>query len=74
LDTLRPWTSPEYLGQLVTVDLANVPAAQPIGPARLTAHDSDTATVEIALTTLRLQLQLVRTPAGWQVTDATTAR
>ncbi|HEY4021695.1 MAG TPA: hypothetical protein VGM75_23610 [Pseudonocardiaceae bacterium] len=73
LAQLQPYTEPEILPQLATVDLANIPATQVTGPA--TAINSYTSSVVALLPTNggNLQITVVSTPQGWQVSDYTNA-
>jgi hypothetical protein len=70
---LQPYTEPEILPQLATVNLANIPATQVTGPA--TAITSYTSSVVALLPTNggNLQVTVVSTPQGWQVSDYTNA-
>jgi hypothetical protein len=73
LAQLQPYTEPEILPQLATVDLANIPATQVTGPA--TSINSYTSSVVALLPTNggNLQITVVSTPQGWQVSDYTNA-
>ena len=69
LAQLQPYTEPEILAQLASVNLANIPATQVTGPA--TAITSYTSSVVALLPTNggNLQITVVSTPQGWQVSD-----
>ncbi len=69
LTQLQPYTEPEILAQLASVNLANIPATQVTGPA--TAITSYTSSVVALLPTNggNLQITVVSTPQGWQVSD-----
>jgi hypothetical protein len=73
LAQLQPYTEPEFLPQLATVDLTNIPATQVTGPA--TAINSYTSSVVALLPTNggNLQITVVSTPQGWQVSAYTNA-
>ena len=73
LAQLQPYTEPEILAQLATVNLANIPATQVTGPA--TAITSYTSSVVALLPTNggNLQITVVSTPQGWLVSDYTNA-
>jgi hypothetical protein len=73
LAQLQPYTEPEILPQLATIDLANIPATQVTGPA--TSITSYTSSVVALLPTNggNLQITVVSTPQGWQVSDYTNA-
>ena len=73
LAQLQPYTEPEILPQLGTVDLANIPATQVTGPA--TAISSYTSSVVALLPTNggNLQITVVSTTQGWQVSDYSNA-
>jgi hypothetical protein len=71
LAQLQPYTEPEILPQLATVDLANIPATQVTGaPVVVTSY---TSSVVATLPTNggNLQITVVSTPQGWQVSDYT---
>lgn len=68
---LKPFTTEEYLGLLTTTDPANVPTATTIpGPVTVTSNNSTSATVGVAVGTTAVRLALIRTPAGWRVSNA----
>ncbi|HEV3356833.1 MAG TPA: hypothetical protein VG247_08555 [Pseudonocardiaceae bacterium] len=69
LAQLQPYTEPEILAQLASVNLANIPATQVTGPA--SAITSYTSSVVALLPTNggNLQITVVSTPQGWQVSD-----
>ncbi len=69
LAQLQPYTEPEILAQLASVDLTNIPATQVTGPA--SAITSYTSSVVALLPTNggNLQITVVSTPQGWQVSD-----
>ena len=71
LAQLQPYTEPEILPQLGTVDLANIPATQVTGAP--TVINSYTSSVVATLPTNggNLQITVVSTPQGWQVSDYT---
>jgi hypothetical protein len=73
LAQLQPYTEPEFLPQLASVNLANIPATQVTGPA--TAITSYTSSVVALLPTNggNLQITVVSTPQGWQVSAYTDA-
>ena len=73
LAQLQPYTEPEILAQLATVDLANIPATQVTGPP--TAVTSYTSSVIAQLPTNggNLQITVVSTPQGWLVSDYSNA-
>lgn len=73
LAQLQPYTEPEFLPQLATVNLANIPATQVTGPA--TSITSYTSSVVALLPTNggNLQITVVSTPQGWQVSAYTKA-
>jgi hypothetical protein len=73
LAQLQPYTEPEFLPQLATVNLANIPATQVTGPA--TSITSYTSSVVALLPTNggNLQITVVSTPQGWQVSAYTEA-
>jgi hypothetical protein len=69
LAQLQPYTEPEILAQLASVNLANIPATQVTGQAA--AISSYTSSVVALLPTNggNLQITVVSTPQGWQVSD-----
>jgi hypothetical protein len=73
LGQLAPYTEPEFLPQLSSVNLANIPATQVTGPA--SAISSYTSSVVALLPTNggNLQITVVSTPQGWQVSAYTEA-
>jgi hypothetical protein len=73
LAQLQPYTEPEILPQLSSVDLANIPATQVTGPA--TAITSYTSSVVALLPTNggNLTITVVSTPQGWLVSDYSNA-
>ncbi|HJP74046.1 MAG TPA: hypothetical protein VJ914_07245 [Pseudonocardiaceae bacterium] len=73
LAQLQPYTEPEILPQLSSVNLANIPATQVTGPA--TAITSYTSSVVALLPTNggNLTITVVSTPQGWLVSDYSNA-
>ncbi|HEX3780866.1 MAG TPA: hypothetical protein VHX38_14455 [Pseudonocardiaceae bacterium] len=73
LAQLQPYTEPEFLPQLASVNLANIPATQVTGPA--SSITSYTSSVVALLPTNggNLQITVVSTPQGWQVSAYTEA-
>ncbi len=73
LAQLQPYTEPEFLPQLGSVNLANIPATQVTGPA--SSITSYTSSVVALLPTNggNLQITVVSTPQGWQVSAYTEA-
>jgi hypothetical protein len=64
---LQPYTTPEYLGTLSTVDPANIPAAAVTGTGTATSVSPSAVTVNVPTDTLTLVVTVVRTETGWRV-------
>src|SRR5690606_13249687 len=64
---MRPYTTEEFLPQLKTVDVRNIPATKVVGPVRAT--DSPTSPVEVSIPTAgpTLLVPLIKRPGGWRV-------
>jgi hypothetical protein len=58
-----PYTTPEYLGVLTTVDPANVPANKVTGPARAVAVSPSSVRVDVPTDALTLVVLVVNTGA-----------
>ena len=66
---LKPYTTEEFLPQMSTVDLAQIPATK--GTGEPTVEESYTSSVKLTIPTdgPALRLTLISTNAGWRVTD-----
>ena len=64
---LTPFTTPEYVGTLVGVDPANIPATRVTGPARPTEVSPRSIAVEVPTDAVTLAITVVDTEAGWRV-------
>lgn len=60
---LMPYTTPEYLGVLTTVDPSNVPATKVTGPARAVAVSPSSVRVDVPTDALTLVVLVVNTGA-----------
>ncbi|MDN5857649.1 MAG: hypothetical protein L0H84_03415 [Pseudonocardia sp.] len=69
LDALRPFTTPEYLGLLATVDPSNIPATKVTGKARAVAVSPDLVKVKVPTDALTLVVTVIDVGAGWRVAD-----
>ena len=67
VDGLRPFTTDEYLGVLVGVDPANIPASRITGESRATKVAARSVQVEVPTNTLTLDVLVVLTDDGWRV-------
>lgn len=67
VEQLRPYTTEETLAQLRTVNPANVPDVQLVGPPRTISTGAGTAEVDVPTTETVVRLLLVSTPGGWRV-------
>ena len=67
VDGLRPFTTDEYLGVLVGVDPANIPASRVTGEPRATKVAARSVQVEVPTNTLTLDVLVVLTDDGWRV-------
>jgi hypothetical protein len=67
VEQLRPYTTDDLFPQLQSIDPANVPAAQIIGPLRTVSVGASSAEVDVPTTAVVVRLLLVSTPAGWRV-------
>ena len=67
LDGLRPYTTEEFLPEMASVDPANVPSTAVTGPP--TALESTATAMDVRLPTDagEVQVQAIKTPAGWRV-------
>jgi hypothetical protein len=67
VDGLRPFTTDEYLGVLVGVDPANIPASRVTGEPRATKVAARSVQVEVPTNALTLNVLVVLTDDGWRV-------
>lgn len=67
VDGLRPFTTDEYLGVLVGVDPANIPATRVTGEPRATKVASRSVQVTVPTNALILDVLVVLTDEGWRV-------
>jgi hypothetical protein len=67
VDGLRPFTTDEYLGVLVGVDPANIPASRVTGEPRATKVAARSVQVEVPTNALTLDVLVVLTDEGWRV-------
>ena len=67
VDGLRPFTTDEYLGVLVGVDPANIPATRVTGEPRATKVASRSVQVTVPTNALTLDVLVVLTDEGWRV-------
>ena len=67
VDGLRPFTTDEYLGVLVGVDPANIPASRVTGEPRATKVAARSVQVEVPTNALTLDVLVVLTDDGWRV-------
>jgi hypothetical protein len=67
VEQLRPFTTEELFPELLSVDPANVPAAQITEAPRTVSVSSGSAEVDVPTTGVVVRLLLVSTPAGWRV-------
>lgn len=67
LDRQAPYTTPQFLDRLATVDLANVPATEITGPSAPAHVDDHFATVLVPTDGGRVAVALVAVPPVWQV-------
>ncbi len=67
VDGLRPFTTDEYLGVLVGVDPANIPATRVTGEPRATKVASRSVQVTVPTNALTLDVLVVLTDDGWRV-------
>lgn len=64
---LRPFTTEEYLGVLVGVDPANIPATRVTGEPRATKVAARSVRVTVPTNALTLDVLVVLTDEGWRV-------
>ncbi|WP_031467916.1 hypothetical protein [Sciscionella sediminilitoris] len=66
---LKPFTTPEYLSQMQSIDPANVPASKVTGPGK--AAQSYAASVNVTVPTDggELRITVIKAPQGWLVAD-----
>ena len=67
VDGLRPFTTDEYLGVLVGVDPANIPATRVTGEPRATKVAARSVQVTVPTNALTLDVLVVLTDDGWRV-------
>jgi hypothetical protein len=67
LDGLRSTTTDEYLGVLVGVDPANIPATKVTGAAKAVSVSPRSLRVEVPTDALTLLITVVDTDTGWRV-------
>lgn len=67
LDTLRPYTTDEYLPQMSTVDPSNIPASRVTGDPVATTSFTSSVQVDIPTDGPKLSITVLRTDAGWRV-------
>ncbi|OLF10891.1 hypothetical protein BLA60_12685 [Actinophytocola xinjiangensis] len=66
---LEPFTDPEYMVELATVDPQNVPSTEVTGPAEATESFTNSLTVTLPTDGATLSITLISTPDGWRVTS-----
>lgn len=72
---MRPYTTPEYWPQLLTVAPETVPASAVTGPPVVVPGSGATAAdVDVPTDALVLRITVVRTPDGWRVVGYDEAR
>lgn len=65
---LAPFTTPEYVGVLASVDPANVPGTRTTGPAQAVAVRPESVRIQVPTDAARLELLLVQVaPGDWRV-------
>jgi hypothetical protein len=67
VDGLRPFTTDEYLGVLVGVDPANIPATRVTGEPQATKVAARSVQVTVPTNALTLDVLVVLTDEGWRV-------
>lgn len=67
VDGLRPFTTDEYLGVLVGVDPANIPATRVTGEPKATKVAARSVQVTVPTNALTLDVLVVLTDDGWRV-------
>jgi hypothetical protein len=73
LAQLQPYTEPEILPQLATVDLTNIPATQLTGPPTVVTSYTSSVIAQLPTNGGNLQITVVSTPQGWLVSDYSNA-
>lgn len=73
LAQLQPYTEPEILPQLATVDLTNIPATQVTGPPTVVTSYTSSVIATLPTNGGNLQITVVSTPQGWLVSDYSNA-
>lgn len=74
LEGLRPYTTPEYLPQMRTVNPANIPATRVTGKATATSSYTSSVEAEVPTDGPKLAITVVRTDTGWRVAQYDQAR
>lgn len=73
LAQLQPYTEPEILPQLATVDLTNIPATQVTGPPTVVTSYTSSVVASLPTNGGNLRITVVSTPQGWLVSDYSNA-
>jgi hypothetical protein len=66
---LKPYTTDEYLPQLSTVEVTNIPATQVTGDPTVVSSFTSSVQVVIPTNGPKLSITVVRTDAGWRVSE-----
>lgn len=66
-EQLRPFTTDDLFPELLSIDPANVPAAQIIDAPRTVSVGAGSAEVDVPTTAMVVRVLVVSTPAGWRV-------
>lgn len=67
LDGMRPFTTEEYMVELATVDLRNVPATEVTGEPEAVESYTSSTTVHLPTDGGTLAITVISTPQGWRV-------
>jgi hypothetical protein len=73
LAQLAPYTTPEFLPQMNSVDVANISATQVTGAPVVTTSHPDSVEALLPTNTGQLDITAVNTPTGWLVSAYTKA-
>jgi hypothetical protein len=64
---LKPYTTEEFLPQLKTVDVQNIPAEKVVGKVKPVSSTAGSVEVDVATDGPTLRISVIKTPDGWRV-------
>lgn len=64
---LKPYTTEEFLPQLKTVDVQNIPAKKVVGKVKPVSSTASSVEVDVQTDGPTLRISVIKTPDGWRV-------